>query len=581
MESKEKKYYDAQIQILLDKYISKEQYQDFKSIIDEVFQRRAYEYEFSPGRIEKEIKNFLKNVKSIEFDDAKKLNNGNEVLGSYDKIEHKILLNKAEFEKQKSLSFSPKYCGKMLFETFSHEVYHAINDNGKVIGLEKFFQNVFHLKEGEALNEVVTENASQRTTSNYKNSLESDEYSLLTTGYSTITFATNMLANALGVSEKSLLKHSLNDRDELMEFYLSRFPENNKEEAIQLWDKFEVILDENYNQINKNNDTLSDSSNNVYFSINELYSSIYDIALFQIKSQNQDLSDEYMGEIQTRLELMKKVMNQSMKNQKEIDKIKLRDYNSKLTKEELDEIKEECDKISKNIENYIVGKYEVDKEKIPVDSKEYEYAQKGMLVDYVEMMGSKYFPNRKTLEYKDVEQEILKKGITDKSVFSYREKIRQDDYNQEQVWDDSIYTDFYEIALKEIKKDEIKKTENKEVSQSHTEEYNKEFKTSKFQEIEKDNDNKFFSFDDEEENEIIIEQKQSISDKIKNLFQKIFNKEKIKRLDEPKEISNSQLNQNSTFNVPKVETPRIDSSLLQKNDGKLTEEKTIRNWEDR
>lgn len=581
MESKEKKYYDAQIQILLDKYISKEQYQDFKSIIDEVFQRRAYEYEFSPGRIEKEIKNFLKNVKSIEFDDEKKLNNGNKVLGSYDKIEHKILLNKSEFEKQKFLSFSPEYCGKMLFETFSHEAYHAINDNGRVIGLEKFFQNVFHLKEGETLNEVVTENASQRTTSNYKNSLESDEYSLLTTGYSTITFATNMLANALGVSEKSLLKHSLNDRDELMEFYLSRFPENNKEEAIQLWDKFEVILDENYNQINKNNDTLSDSSNNVYFSINELYSSIYDIALFQIKSQNQDLSDEYMGEIQTRLELMKKVMNQSMKNQKEIDKIKLKDYNSKLTKEELDEIKEECDKISKNIENYIVGKYEVDKEKIPVDSKEYEYAQKGMLVDYVEMIGSKYFPNRKTLEYKDVEQEILKKGITDKSIFSYREKIRQDDYNQEQVWDDSIYTDFYEIALKEIKKDEIKKTENKAVSQSYTEEYNKEFKTSKFQEIEKDDDNRFFSFDDDEENEIIVEQKQSISDKIKNLFQKIFNKEKIKRLDEPKEISNSQLNQNSTFNVPKVETPRIDSSLLQKNDGKLTEEKTIRNWEDR
>ena len=63
----DKIYYNEELEQILNRHIKEEKYGGFKSLLNEIFQRRAYEYRFDHQNMEKEIKNFVEKVEAIEF----------------------------------------------------------------------------------------------------------------------------------------------------------------------------------------------------------------------------------------------------------------------------------------------------------------------------------------------------------------------------------------------------------------------------------------------------------------------------------------------------------------------------------
>ncbi len=66
MEDNKKDYFNSELQMKLDKYITTKKYGDFKPFIDDIFQRRKYEFDLSNQQIEDDIRLFKKNVKKIK-----------------------------------------------------------------------------------------------------------------------------------------------------------------------------------------------------------------------------------------------------------------------------------------------------------------------------------------------------------------------------------------------------------------------------------------------------------------------------------------------------------------------------------
>lgn len=114
-------YYNEELEQILNRHIKEEKYGGFKSLLNEIFQRRAYEYRFDHQHMEKEIKNFVKNVTAIEFGrNIPKLNSSS--VGCYDRIRKRIYINcEAEIFQREKIPWLE------LFETLAHEVYHAIS----------------------------------------------------------------------------------------------------------------------------------------------------------------------------------------------------------------------------------------------------------------------------------------------------------------------------------------------------------------------------------------------------------------------------------------------------------------------
>lgn len=119
----DKVYYNEELEGILNHYIKEEKYGGFKSLLNEIFQRRAYEYRFDHQHMEKEIKNFVEKVEAIEFGrNIPKLNSSS--VGCYDRIRKRIYINcEAEIFQREKIPWLE------LFETFTHEVYHAISED--------------------------------------------------------------------------------------------------------------------------------------------------------------------------------------------------------------------------------------------------------------------------------------------------------------------------------------------------------------------------------------------------------------------------------------------------------------------
>lgn len=116
-----KVYYNEQLEEILNQHIKEEKYGGFKPLLNEIFQRRAYEYRFDNQHMEKEIINFVKNVNAIEF--GKNIPRiKTSTMGTYDRLRGKIYVNLETemFQKEKIPWLE-------LYEILTHEVYHAIS----------------------------------------------------------------------------------------------------------------------------------------------------------------------------------------------------------------------------------------------------------------------------------------------------------------------------------------------------------------------------------------------------------------------------------------------------------------------
>lgn len=306
-ETNEKTYYSQSLERMLSKYITREGYGDFTNILREIFHRRSYEFNFSEEQIEREVANFVKNVKNIGFVPKEEMSSPT-AMGVYMPQTSEIKINQDHYLRYVN-SLSEETFGSQLFETLTHEVYHAITDIKSELGLMYYKNGEWR---GAALNEVFTETAANRTCIS-RGAIEAEQYRADTDGYPDITFFSNLLAASIGVSEKEILQGGTQNRKQLMEVIASKFPKGRPyNEAQKLFDKLEASLDTVYNARYKNVAQTEDEKNVqeqiLSGALSTMYQTAFELASHQIQNDNQEITSESLADITYRYSKMEKIM---------------------------------------------------------------------------------------------------------------------------------------------------------------------------------------------------------------------------------------------------------------------------------
>ncbi len=334
-ENFEKEYYSEELERKLSKIITRNKYGDFALILREIFQRRAYEFEFSENEIIQEAQNFVKNVNNIHFGEATEFDSPS-IMGVYKGGEKTIAINQ-DFYLDAERRLSPQVFGDKMFETLTHEVYHAINHMSNEVLGQMYYDGYNGVWRGAALNEIITETAADRT-SYGRTSKDAEQFRRDTDGYGSITFATNLLAASLGVTEKEFLKAGVQHRGVLEELVFSKFPQDRRF-GVYAKDSymaaFEQSLDTIYN-IEYNHDKTQQTPEEYQMKRNllkgaliGLYEQSYQLANFQISVSPNDVDKRFTAEALHRFSKLEKITADSLNqfaqrynfSQQEIDEI--------------------------------------------------------------------------------------------------------------------------------------------------------------------------------------------------------------------------------------------------------------------
>lgn len=304
----EKRFYNAKLDAILSKYITSKQYGEFVPFIKEVFQRRAYEFDFSDDYIESEIKNFIKRAKTIEFAPSEEFEK-NSIMGVYKSSSKKIQLN-MEYFALNSKGLNYEELGEKIYETLTHEIYHAISNRSN-IGVETY-DYIKRKWNGIALNEVITEVAANRTSISRSNR-DFENGRSKTDGYGDITFVANLMAASIGVTEKEFLRAGIQNRKELMKLFYSKFPSNSIAKTAQkeYFDKIESSLDIIYNLSYKEKDENEPKEIRSQLrksALTTLYKSAYELTLFQISNDKTKSRAELADEASFRFLKLEKIL---------------------------------------------------------------------------------------------------------------------------------------------------------------------------------------------------------------------------------------------------------------------------------
>ena len=441
-------YQNQEIKPLLEKYITQEKYGPYKPILEEIVQRRKFEYNISQENIEKQLLELVSSLEKIEVSD-KYFGVEDNTGGIYDQSQKKIVLNKNILDsieknyrlvhKDASEQEIKSYVGNFIFAILTHETYHAMSEKEDgLIGV--IHKNQWGFDVGRAHNEVITESAANRTC--YNNTVKDIEVGYhKTIGYGDTTFYTNMLAYALGVSEKELLQHGLVNNEDFFNYIASKFPETSRSDVETKYNILEAHLSrlqelDQINDIEMKRRILVESSGIIYNNLFELASS-------QIACSQEALSPEFVGSAFYRFHKMKQIMANSIG---EFDK------NGILTFENLKEIINMSERSRKTMRNQSLDLFffmenDGDPE---IDKSAYTCAKSGILNSYFEYEEpeSKEEYTRKSMEEK--EQELL--GQTDLRYQAFLRKIKEDDFSHQNIWNDEIPVVAYDVYTQEKKK---------------------------------------------------------------------------------------------------------------------------------
>lgn len=168
--------------------ITKEKYGKFAPIFQELISRAITEYDLSS---EYYVDRFVQLCQKIKIGKMPK-----EIGYAWASANCKnktLTINKKKLRDIQKNNSKEAY--EYLLHIINHEMYHFLNDNREM-------QEIY-----TALNESITELASNRV-SYGKNKENIKEYRNQTDGYPNLTFAPNILAAAMGISEKELIKLS-------------------------------------------------------------------------------------------------------------------------------------------------------------------------------------------------------------------------------------------------------------------------------------------------------------------------------------------------------------------------------------
>lgn len=308
-------YNNPALQIVMDKYITKEKYGDFKPLLDEILRRRAFEFGFSLDRMTEEIKRLVENLDSIDFmtEEEQKDKDSVDVLASYKGLEKRVLIDPKYFNalsEYYNSNFEPNTAkfltGRDLYSVLTHEIYHAIayHREGDFGVIHKDARGVIS---GSHMNEILTESAATRSVRTKEDQDYENGY-MGTIGYQTTTCFTNLFACAIGVTEKELLSHGLNDREEFEDFVLKamRVSFSEGEAKERLGDIFRLTtlmgrLDDDKIPIQ--------TKESIY---TQMYMELFELATDHMIFDERPLSKEVIGEKQFRAQTMASIAKSSL-----------------------------------------------------------------------------------------------------------------------------------------------------------------------------------------------------------------------------------------------------------------------------
>jgi len=323
-----KKYYNRNLQRILNRSITKSKYGEWTDVLKEIMQRRAYEFEFSDKEMENQAKNLVKYLGRIRFATEKEMvevipeklrgKSMTRTMAMYERSSEskEILINKNYFEKFIEVSSNDKkmerteqndiYC--VMFKILTNEVYHAIEQrDDKCSGLEYNISN--EIGGGRIVNEIFNEVATMRASFS-KTREDIDRYRAETKGYSDVTFFANLLAASIGTTEKETLKAGIQDRKHLENLIEGRF--SNRESQKNAKELFQICEAQMECLYNMSQAPELDDINIKKSVLTELYSKIYQMASLQIANSSEVVDSRYTASLLYRYSKIDRIIKDSM-----------------------------------------------------------------------------------------------------------------------------------------------------------------------------------------------------------------------------------------------------------------------------
>lgn len=433
-------YHNKEIEELLNKYVTPEKYGKYKYFLDEIIQRRAFEFGFSEERMEREIKCLVENVEEICFDsEDEEIKLTEHTVAAYSPNMKKIYINEklfGEYYKYFRSIYPEKVAnymiGEKLFSALNHEVYHAITRvNDKMVGIEHLDSWGLNMVEGTFLNEVLTESASTRTVRDKNQSHFKVGYRE-TLGYQNTTCMTGLLAHAIGVSEKELLSNGLGNYEMFRRFYRNHAPNQNSRSSAENDIR---MLDSNATIANTYiADEKPEKNARVFLS---MYKTMLDLAGRHMAADTRTPDIQNIGEMFCRALKMNTIIISSL-NYLEREGI----ITPEGKKEVLDD--EDLAKLVEDNRKRILGRFLIYKEALKPGTLEYNYAKRGAPLEVF-----KYFDDDELTEirmrkyrdfkYDDLEQALRLEAQTQPKFFDYSLNIIKDDFQPIIPWENSIF----------------------------------------------------------------------------------------------------------------------------------------------
>lgn len=425
-EINEKKYYNTNLDLVLRKYITREKYGDFAIILQDIFQRRAYEFDFSEEHIADEVANFVNRVETVEFASKDDMI-FERAMGVYIPGEKSIRLSQ-DYYLQDIKSKTELEFGTKLFETLTHEVYHGIADRGEYNGL--VYSRVGEtFSRGTALNEVFTETAANRACFP-RGSKEAEQYRSDTDGYPDITFVSNLLAASVGLTEKEILRTGIQNRGKLMEAISSKFPkEKSFDESYKMIEKIEGSLDIIYN-VRYSNKEKTETEKDLEAqlmgsSLVTLYETAFKLASYQIENDDKPINQETLADATYRYSKLEKIMQDSLTTFKNYNAIPF-DYEQRILNS--------VEKSQNSLANRVAGFDAIVKQGYRITNQKdlkitTDLAKKGMLQKKAKVLNKKY-----GIIVPEGTSETVS-SLTDD--MEYEAYVMKEDFDNGEQWDNS------------------------------------------------------------------------------------------------------------------------------------------------